>query len=52
MSYVFSSHRLLQGHQIEVKSSKGAHIRGMGTIHGNVDIVTSGDGVSTQLKEH
>lgn len=44
---MFSSHWLLQGHQIEVRSSGGGHIRGMGTIHGNVDMITSGDGVST-----
>lgn len=50
--HVFSSHWLLQGHKIEVKSSGGGHIKGMGTIHGNVDIITNGDGVSTPLQEH
>lgn len=34
----------VKGHQIEVRSSGGGHVRGLGTIHGNVDIVTSGDG--------
>lgn len=50
--HVFSFHWLLQGHQIEVRSSGGGHIRGIGTIHGNVDIITSGNGVSTPLQEH
>lgn len=47
---LFSSGCFLQGHQIEVRSSGGGHVRGLGTIHGNVDIVTSGDGVSTSLQ--
>lgn len=37
-----------QGHQIEVKSD-GGHVTGGGTIHGNVDINTCGDGVRTAL---
>ncbi|KAM9352108.1 protein FAM185A [Symphorus nematophorus] len=33
----------VKGHQVEVKSN-GGHVRGAGTIHGNVDIITCGDG--------
>ncbi|KAM8861182.1 protein FAM185A [Synchiropus picturatus] len=33
----------IKGHQVEVRSS-GGNITGHGTIHGNVDIRTSGDG--------
>uniref|UniRef100_A0A8C4FB71 DUF4097 domain-containing protein n=1 Tax=Dicentrarchus labrax TaxID=13489 RepID=A0A8C4FB71_DICLA len=32
----------VKGHQVEVKSL-GGHVRGAGTIHGNVDISTCGD---------
>ncbi|XP_075870874.1 protein FAM185A isoform X2 [Nelusetta ayraudi] len=40
----------IKGHQIEVRSSGGGHVRGLGTIHGNVDIVTSGDGSVDVMK--
>ncbi|XP_028304095.1 protein FAM185A [Gouania willdenowi] len=33
----------VKGHQVEVQSRRG-HISGVGTIHGNVDIRTRGDG--------
>ncbi|KAM8892108.1 protein FAM185A [Spinachia spinachia] len=33
----------LKGHQVEVQSL-GGHVTGVGTIHGNVDISTRGDG--------
>ncbi|KAM9807781.1 protein FAM185A [Neosynchiropus ocellatus] len=33
----------IKGHQVEVRSS-GGNVTGHGTIHGNVDISTSGDG--------
>lgn len=50
-SHEFSPHCLWQGHQIEVRSSGGGHVTGLGTIHGNVDIFTSGDGVSAPSLE-
>lgn len=34
----------VKGHQVQVKT-KGGHVTGLGTIHGNVDIITSGDSV-------
>lgn len=37
-----------QGHHIEVKSHGGC-VTGVGTIHGNVDLSTRGDGVRTAL---
>lgn len=37
-----------QGHHIEVKSHGGC-VTGVGTIHGNVDLSTRGDGVRTVL---
>lgn len=40
-----------QGHLIEVKSN-GGQVTGVGTIHGNVDISTCGDGVRTALNLH
>lgn len=40
-----------QGHHVEVRSL-GGHVTGLGTIHGNVDISTCGDGVRTALQLH
>ncbi|KAF0041239.1 hypothetical protein F2P81_007137 [Scophthalmus maximus] len=34
---------ICKGHQVEVRSN-GGHVTGVGTIHGNVDISTLGDG--------